>query len=554
MNSFEQIHALFHSFLQNTCNITENFITASTFTLNTDLQQQQFGDISSNIALLAAKQRATNPRQLATEIAQQFSHPLIERIEVAGPGFLNFFMTETWFITLAQELATQRDAFFTTQPATPKNINVEFVSANPTGPLHIGHGRNAILGDVLATLHTFLNQKVSREFYINDAGSQITKLGQSFKVRCLQQLGQNIPMPEDGYQGSYLIDLATTCSQTFGKNLEHEPALFFETYAQKHMIAQQQATLESYGVVFQTWFSEKQLHDQGKVAQALQMLTARGHTYEHEGALWFRSTTFGDDKDRVLKKADGQLTYVAADIAYLINKFERGFTDLVLILGHDHHSYKTRLLATAQALGYDPSRLTIILYQLVQVLQDGVPVKMSKRTGQMITLSDLINEAGKDVTRFFFLNRKADAELEFDLTLALKQSNENPVFYIQYAYVRTGSIFAKAAMTDFLLLQTQTMSAPTYQISLQPEEKLLLKKIVSLKYLLTDIAQNHQVHLIAHYAYDLANLFHQYYNNCRIVDPMQQNTSVQRLHIVQIVQNTLLTLFYLMGITPMKKM
>lgn len=549
MNSFEKIQSSFISFLQQNFTIPLEIIQAGRFELNCDEDKQLFGDINSNIAMIAAKHLKTNPRALAQTIIDGFKHDMVVKIEVAGPGFLNFFMTPKWYSQLAQEIKTQKDQFFTAGYPASKKINIEFVSANPTGPLHIGHGRNGILGDVLATIYQFLNQDISREFYINDAGAQITKLGLSFKIRCLQELGQDIELPEDAYHGDYLIHLAKKCVQEFTTNLEHQPITFFETYAKEHMLAMQQETLENYGIVFQTWFSEKSLHDHGKVIASIQRLVATGHTYEQEGALWFRSTTFGDDKDRVLKKANGDLTYVAADIAYLLDKFDRGFTQLFMILGHDHHSYKMRLHAIMQALGYDPKNLTIILYQLVHVLQDGVPVKMSKRTGKMITLSDIVEEVGKNVARFFFLNRKADAELEFDLNLALSQSNDNPVFYIQYAYVRTHSIYNKATEEGITILEN-----PSFDLPLSDSEKLILKKICSLKSLLFDIADNHQIHLIAYAAYELATLFHKYYNTHRVIDAEDKNISAQRLHMIMLVQQTLETLFYLMGITPLKKM
>lgn len=549
MNSFEKIQSLFISFLQHNFAIPAEIIQASRFELNCEEDKQQFGDINSNIAMIAAKHLKTNPRLLAQQIIDQFKQDMIVKIEVAGPGFLNFFMSAEWYQQLAEEIKSQKDQFFSKRYPLSQKINIEFVSANPTGPLHIGHGRNGILGDVLATIYQFLNQDTSKEFYINDAGAQITKLGSSFKIRCLQQLGHAIELPEDAYHGEYLINLATKCVKEFNNNLEHEPATFFETYAKEHMLVMQQETLENYGIIFQTWFSEKSLHDHGKVNASIQRLVATGHTYEQEGALWFRSTTFGDDKDRVLKKANGELTYVAADIAYLLDKFDRGFTQLVMILGHDHHSYKMRLHAIMQALGFDPKNLTIILYQLVHVLQDGVPVKMSKRTGKMITLSDIVEEVGKNVARFFFLNRKADAELEFDLNLALSQSNENPVFYIQYAYVRTHSICHKATEEGISIQQNQSFNQ-----DFSESEKLLLKKICSFKTLIFDIANNHQIHLVAYSTYELAALFHKYYNTHRVIDIDDKNMSAQRLQMVLLVQQTLETLFYLMGITPLKKM
>jgi arginyl-tRNA synthetase len=550
MNHFEQLKSEFFLFLQNHLQIPTNVINSSLFDLNIDEEKQSFGDINANIAMICAKELKRNPRELAQEIINNFKHEDIERIEVAGPGFLNFFMTHGWYQKLAQEIAHKKETFFADKPTHPKKINIEFVSANPTGPMHVGHGRNGILGDVFANVSTFLHHDVTKEFYINDAGAQITKLGNSFKIRCLQELDhQNIELPEDAYHGEYLVDLAKTCVAQFGQNLTQEPDSFFQDYAKEHMLINLQQTLENYGILFNIWFSEKSLHDHGKVHDALERLIRTGHTYEQEGALWFRSTTFGDDKDRVLRKANAELTYVAADIAYLIDKIDRGFDELVMVLGHDHHSYKTRLNAIMQALGYDKNKLNVILYQLVHVMKDGEQFKMSKRTGNMVSLEEVVKEVGKNVARFFFLNRKADAELQFDIDLALKQSNENPVYYIQYAYVRTLSIQKKAADENII-----TAKDCNYDLPLSDLEKLILKKICSLKSLIFNIGQNHQIHLLAYFTLEVATLFHRYYNAQRVIDANSPEVTQQRLHIIGLVQQTLKTCLFLMGVTPMEKM
>jgi len=548
MNSFEQLQAAFNAFLQQTLSIPEALISASQFELNADPEKALFGDINCNIALISSKQLKANPRVLAQQIVEQFKHPFVEKIEIAGPGFLNLFLTQTFFAQIATQIEQQKSDFFVTNLPNPQKINIEFVSANPTGPMHVGHGRNGILGDVLARILTFLGNDVDKEFYINDAGAQITKLGNSLKIRCLQELGQTIELPEDAYHGQYLIDLAKQCTALFGSNLEQESDQFFQTYAKEHLLQQLQATLESYGILFDRWFSEKTLHDQGMIEAALMRLIQSGHTFEQDGALWFRSTTFGDDKDRVLRKANGELTYVSADVAYLIDKLDRGYDELIMVLGHDHHSYKIRLQAIMQALGFDPKRLTVILYQLVHILKDGAPVRMSKRTGNMVTLEEVIEDVGKDIARFFFLYRKADAELQFDIDLALKQSNENPMFYIQYAFVRTISIQRRAETDGIALLDA-------YQLQdLNDQEKLLIKKICHLKYLLPQIAQNHQIHLLAYYTYELSHVFHAYYNQQRIIDTQNLAITHHRMGIIQLVQTTIKTTLFIMGITPMEKM
>ena len=547
MNAFEQIQHAFTTYLINDCAIPQDIIKNSQFELNTDPAKQNFGDINANIAMICAQKMKQNPRALAQQIINNFTHPFVERIEIAGPGFLNFFLKQSWYETIATEIHQQKSDFFKPNSIDSKKINIEFVSANPTGPMHVGHGRNGILGDVLANILTFTGHDVTKEFYINDAGAQMIKLQNSFKIRCLQELGLNVLLPEDAYHGEYLIDLAKTCVAQFGKNLEQEPDSFFQAYAKDHMLKQLQTVLQNYGILFDVWFSEKNLHDHQKVSAAIEKLKQSGHTFQDEGALWFRSTTFGDDKDRVLQKANGELTYVAADVAYLIDKFERGFEKIVMVLGHDHHSYKIRLEAIMQALGYDPKNLNVILYQLVHIMKDGQPVKMSKRSGNMVTLEEVVDEVGKNVARFFFLNRKADAELQFDVNLALSQSNENPMYYIQYAFVRTVSIARNACEQNF---------APASKIThdFNESEKLLFKKICSLKNLIFNISQNHQIHLLAYFTYELAALFHQFYNQKRIIETSEPEQTAQRLYLVNIIQETLKTSLFLMGITPMQKM
>lgn len=547
MNAFEQIQQAFTTQLMQKFHIPLEIIKNSQFDINTDPEKQKFGDINSNIAMICAQKLKKNPRTLAQEIIEKFQHPFVARIELAGPGFLNFFLTQSWYQSIAQEINDQKNNFFKDPIPVSKKINIEFVSANPTGPMHVGHGRNGILGDSLANILTFLNYDVTKEFYINDAGTQIIKLGNSFKIRCLQELGQGANLPEDAYHGTYLIDLAKVCVAEFGANLQNEPDSFFQTYAKDHMLQNLHQTLENYGIIFDVWFSEKSLHAHGKVQTAIERLIKTGHTYEHDGALWLKSTTFGDDKDRVLKKSNGEITYIGVDVAYLIDKFERGFHELIMILGHDHHSYKTRMNVLMQALGYDPTKLTVILYQLVHIVQDGIPVKMSKRSGNMITLEEVIEEVGKNVARFFFLNRKADAELQFDLNLALSHSNENPIYYIQYALVRTISIQKKASEESFCAAEKITENCHDL-------ETLLLKKICSLKILIANIAHHHQTHLLAHFSYELASLFHQYYNQQRIIDAEKPQKTAHRLYLVNLVQTTLKMSLFLMGITPMQKM
>ncbi len=519
-------------------------------TLNTHAQKQQFGDLSSNVALILSKQLGKNPRAVAEDIINTLQSDFIERCEIAGPGFINIFLSPSAKNRLAQELLEQKEQFFAQQSTLPLRYNIEFVSANPTGPLHIGHGRGGIIGDVLGNITHFVGNPTTKEFYINDAGAQIYKLGHSFKARCLQELGKDAQVPEEGYQGDYLIDLARTCIATYGPSVETYSDEFFADYAKEHLLQKLQQTLSLYGITFDVWFSEKSLHTNAAVEKAIAILEKNGHLFTTEdGTLWFRSTTFGDDKDRVIKRSNGEYTYVASDIAYLLNKLDRGFERLVMILGQDHHSYVIRLKAVLQGLGKNPDILDVILYQLVTLKEDGEQLRMSKRAGRIVSLEDVITTIGTDVARFFYLNKKADAHLDFDISLALKRTDENPVYYIQYAYVRTGSILEKAhahaELADISVDDAHNFDA---------EEFLLLKKIASLHELLATITRNYQVHMLTYYALELTQLFHSYYAGHRVIDLENREQSRRRLLVVHLVRTTLSTCLTLLGISRPEKM
>jgi len=550
MNVIESIQNELLSFIKHYFTLTK-IPESLVIDLNTDENKSQFGDLNCNAALILAPELKKNPREIAQEIAQNFSHPYIDSMEVAGPGFLNIFLTNQAYKTLAQNIFIDKTSFF--QPGNtiriPQDYSLEFVSANPTGPLHLGHGRGGIIGDVLGNILRFLKNHVTKEYYINDAGAQMQKLGRSFKIRCQQELGQRIEMPEDSYHGIYLVDLAHECVKEFGPSILEKDDSFFISYAKQHLLAHIRHTLEEYGIFFDVWFSEKTLHEDSSITKAIDILEQKGYTYKDEGALWFKSTEFGDDKDRVLRKANGQLTYVAADIAYMLNKFERGATKLIMVLGQDHHSYVQRLKGILEALGRNPDDLTVILYQLVTLKEQGKQLRMSKRAGKMVTLRDIIETVGKDVARFFYLNKKADAHLDFDIDLALKHTDENPVYYIQYAYVRTKSILqnaqSKSAFADYTATDLEHIG---------PDEYMIIKKILSLKSLLKDIGHNYQTHLLAHYTFELAQAFHKYYSKYRIIDPENIQQSRARLALTQIIKETFELCLSLLGISKPEKM
>ena len=518
-------------------------------TLNVDPQRQQFGDLSCNAAMLYAKELKSNPRAVAQQMIHDFKNPLVKNIEIAGPGFINITVIPEFFSKILTELQSQGDNFFKLETNYPfKKFNIEFVSANPTGPLHLGHGRGGIIGDVLGTILRFLGHTVTKEFYINDAGNQIEKLGASFKVRCLQQLNQTAELPEDGYHGEYLKELAARAHAELGDALATQPDSFYATYAKEYLLQKIKETLTAYGINFDVWFSEKSLHDSGAITKGLETIQKNGYLYEKDNALWLKSTEFGDDKDRVLKKATGELTYVAADVAYLENKIDRGADKLIMILGQDHHSYVMRLKAVLQALGKNPDMLDVILYQLVTIKESGQQVRLSKRAGKIISLEDITEDVGKDVARFFYLHRKADAHLEFDIALALSRTEENPVYYIQYAYVRTLSMLEKADSLDIKNITTQDAK------NITEKEALLLKKIVALKLLLEDISQHYQTHLLTYYVYDLAQLFSTYYGNTKVIDAQNMPVTRARLLVVMQLRDTFNLCLRLLGVGTPDKM
>ena len=550
MNSIDCIQKAFTAHVKTLFQSTEVASDQCRLHINVDEAKQAFGNLSTSVALVLAKALKRVPREVATEIASSFTHSLVEKIEIAGPGFINIYFTQATFKLLAQELYEQKEAFFKPDRLDKKyNFSLEFVSANPTGPLHFGHGRGGIIGDVLGNVLRFVGHTVTKEFYINDAGNQIQKLGESFKVRCLQAVGMDVKIPEDGYHGEYLVELAQDCFAEYGQELFEKPDSFFAYYAKDNLLEALQNTLKDYGIEFDVWFSEKVLHESGAIDKALDVLQKRGFLFEQDGALWFKTTQFGDDKDRVVRKSTGEYTYIAADIAYLKNKIDRGFDNLIFILGHDHHSYVTRLNAVKDGLGYTDCPLSVILYQLVKISEDGALVRMSKRAGAIVGLQDIIDTVGKDVARFFYLHRKADAQLEFDIGLALKRTEENPVYYVQYAYVRTGSILEKAAGHADL----DGINAMDAQ-HIGQQEAFLLKKIVFLEQLLMDIAVNHQTHLLTYYVVELAQLFHRYYSHVRVIDLENREKSRARLLMITLLRDTIALVLDILGISHPEKM
>ncbi len=545
--------------------LNESQLALIDISLNLD-KDSQFGDLSCNAAMVLARALKKNPRELAQTIQEALSQDAkltdhIEGINIAGPGFLNITLTPKSWHHVARELFEHKDAFFKPEIET-KNYLIEFVSANPTGPLHLGHGRGAIIGDTLARVLSFIGHKVTKEFYVNDAGNQVARLGLSLKARCAQELGIDVPVPSEGYAGAYLVDIAKEVINEHGKafikeQLSKEDASFFEEHATRKLLASMKDDLKDYGVTFDRWFSEKVLHKDSSVSKAIEALQAKGLAYMDDGALWFASTKFDDDKDRVIQKQDGSYTYIAADIAYHQRKFEGGADQLINIFGQDHHGYVIRLKATMQALGYDADRLNVILYQLVSIKKGATSVKMSKRAGTFTTLHEIIETVGRDVSRFFYLNRKAESHLDFDLDVALNTTEENPVFYIQYGYVRTGALLAKAEAEEALKDIRRELTPDEFEALIAhmgAEGITLLKKIVSLGDILRGIGETNQTHLLSYYVAELAKQFHNFYAQHRVIDVTDPARSVSRLLLVKLVRETFTVCFDLLGISKPTKM
>jgi arginyl-tRNA synthetase len=526
--------------------------------------QKEFGDFATNFAMQLARTAKTNPRLLADKIttiinaraALDKEHaealPWLKEAKIAGPGFINFYLQPDWLYEMLRTIVAAGVEYGKAK-ANGEKIQVEFVSANPTGPLHVGHGRGAAVGSALANLLRYAGYEVETEYYINDAGNQIDNLAASVNARYLELLGQPVEFPEDGYHGQDIIDTARRIIKSdndrYLKLQPTERLALFKELALKEKLAALKEDLEAFGVFFDVWFSERTLHQSGAVQEACQKMQAGGHIYEKEGALWLKSTSYGDDKDRVVIRDNGVPTYLAADIAYHRNKFERGFDRIINIWGADHHGYICRVKAAVTALGFDPDKLEVLILQMVNLFQDGQAVKMSKRTGQGVTLSELIEEVGRDAARFFFIMRSIDSQLDFDLDLAKSKSNENPVFYIQYAHARIASIFRQAAEAGINMPE----GTVPLQVLTTEAETDIIKKLGEYPDEIIVAARDRAPHHIARYAHELASLFHTFYNQCRIIG-VEPEIQAARLVLVSAVRNVLQSALNILGVTAPDKM
>ncbi|HTE15276.1 MAG TPA: arginine--tRNA ligase [Burkholderiales bacterium] len=540
-------------------------------------KQTQHGDFSCNVAMQLAKTLRAKPRDIAQKLLAALPpSPLIEKTEIAGAGFINLFLARSYKKLVLNQILTLGAEFGKSSGGAKQKIQIEFVSANPTGPLHVGHGRGAAYGACVANVLSATGHEVTREFYINDAGRQMDILAASVWLRFLEARGIAVAFPADGYRGDYVRDIARALDAAHGAQLQREfPTIapaegddadaaldaliarakttlgeswwLLHKFALDAMLADQRDDLTQFGVSYDRWFSERSLYDSGEVARAVESLQRNGHLYEKDGALWFRSTTFGDEKDRVVRRENGQYTYFASDIAYHLNKIERGYDQLIDVWGADHHGYIARVKGALKALGADPNKLIVPLVQFAVLYRGGEKVAMGKRSGDFVTLRELREEVGEDATRFFYVLRKSDQHLDFDLDLAKSRTNENPVYYIQYAHARVCSVYAQWGGDAATL--TNADPAP-----LASETELeLLQKLAEYPEIVGIAARELSPHLIAFYLKDLAAQFHSYYNNVRfLADDTAERDA--RLALAGAVRQVLANGLALLGVSAPEKM
>lgn len=521
-------------------------------------KQADHGDWATNAAMKNCKALGMKPRDLADEILRRIgSDRHIRSVEVAGPGFINFYLSNLWIGDVARDVLTRGDDYGRVDLGKGLKAQVEFVSSNPTGPLHVGHGRGAAVGDITASILAFAGWDVQREYYVNDAGLQINILGASTQSRYFELLGQpeKAPFPEPSYKGHYIYDVAQEIIDAHGTEFLDKPLEeslpFFKEYSARVILEDMKKDLKRFGVVFDNYYSEKSLYTRGLVESANKHLQDLGQLYEKEGALWFRSTEYGDDKDRVLTRSNGVPTYFDSDIAYHKDKFDRGFDRVIDVWGADHHGYVPRMKAAVQAMGYNPDNFTILLIQFVNLLRNGVQVPMSTRAGQFVTLKEVLDEVGTDAARYYFVMRRHDSHLDFDLEVAKSQSADNPVYYVQYAHARMCSMLSKAAekgvpMPDLSIFDPELITGA--------EEKRLFTRMSQFSEEVARAAADLEPHRIVNYAYELAGEFHSYYNNSSRI--LEESGSLQGTHLLMIAaaRQVLRNALKLLGISAPEKM
>lgn len=518
-------------------------------------KEKQHGDFASNIAMQLARIAKKAPRQIAEEVVEHLdlSKASIEKVEIAGPGFINFFMKSNYLAELIETILEAGEAYGETNGGAGRKVQVEFVSVNPTGLLHLGHARGAAYGDVLCNVLTATGHEVEREYYINDAGNQIDNLALSIEARYFEALGKEGNMPENGYQGQDIVKIAEMIVSEDGEKWlseDHDMRIsHFKEYGLESLLGEIEGDLKKFGVTFDHWFSERSLYKGTDITDILKKLDQGGYIYEEDGATWLRSTDFGDDKDRVLVKNDGSYTYLTPDIAYHQNKLDRGFDKLINVWGADHHGYVQRMNAAIQALGYPEDKLEVKIIQMVNLLEKGQMMRMSKRSGNAVSLRDLMEEVGVDAVRYYFVTRSNDSQLDFDVDLARSQSNDNPVFYVQYAYARICTMLKQADKQGLL---TDEPFDSTLLVA--ERETDLLTKLGVYPQVLADAAEKYTPHQVTQYVYDLATLFHRFYNAEKVLDPENPELTNARIALMKAVKITLENGLKMIGVSAPEKM
>lgn len=519
-------------------------------------REEKFGDFSSSLAMELASRAAMKPRELGEAILSVLpaGGALVERAEMAGPGFLNFFLRRERWLEALREVLIHEEKYGASDFGRGEKVQVEFVSANPTGPLHLGHGRGAAVGDILSRVLEATGCRIQKEFYVNDAGRQVEMLARSVLARSLELQGRGGEFPEDGYRGEYVYDLAREAIEKrgdwLGRAPEEEVLGYLGQFAASRVLEWIRRDLEEFGVSFDSWFSEKSLYEGDRWEKTAGELEERDLLFRSEGALWFRSTRFGDDKDRVVVKKDGSRTYLASDILYHSDKFQRGFRRVIDIWGADHHGYVPRMEAVVQALGHPPESLVVRLVQLVSLTRGGKAVAMGKRQGEFTTLAEVVREVGRDAARFFFLMRRCESSLEFDLDLAKRRSTDNPVFYVQYAHARISSIFRTREESGLPSPDLREVDLDPLRL---PEEMSLIKKIATYPDVLATCARLLDPHPLTQYLVALAGNFHSYYNKVRVITD-DEDLSHARLAMVRAVGIVIRNALDIMGIEAPEKM
>ena len=519
-------------------------------------KDEKMGDFSTNVAMTLARSERKNPKVIAESVARYLKNGSndLSQVEIAGPGFINLKMSNEFFLQRLRSAVKQGDDFGQTDVGQGTKVMIEFVSANPTGPLHVGHGRGAAVGDALGRILKKAGYDLSAEYYINDVGNQMNFLGRSTWLRYRELLGEVIEFPADHYRGEYIKDIANEIIEQkrdeFLNLPEEECIPFFRKYATDNILQGIQKDLAEFRVTFDNWFSEQSLYDDNSVEKAIEWLKGKGHIYEKDGAVWLKSSAFNDDKDRVLVKKTGEKTYFCSDIAYHQNKINRGFKKIINLMGADHHGYVPRMEAVLQAMGYDNKIFKILLIQFVSLLRAGEKISMSTRAGEFETLRDVVSEVGVDVARYYFLMRSSDTHLEFDLELAKKENSENPVFYIQYAHARICSIFRTAEEKGVVWDRSNEVDL---SLLVEEEEFGIIRAVLAFPEIVEKSARALEVHRISHYLLDMVSRFHGYYSRHRVISDDKALT-LARLSLLDAIRITIRNGFELMGISSPEKM